>query len=100
MIFEAENAGKNSVPAGDAPKKRAIDLSFAESGGLAPYKDGRITCRKGNEIYYTLATTDGDGDYIGYAKKRLERAAEAGVREIREDVFRNRRDYCACVQYT
>ena len=21
MIFEAENAGKNSVPAGDAPKK-------------------------------------------------------------------------------
>ena len=42
MIFEAENAEKNSVPAGDAPEKRAIDLSFAESGGLAPYKDGRI----------------------------------------------------------
>lgn len=55
-------------------QKRAIDLSFAESGGLAPYKDGRIICRKGNEIYYTLATTDDDGDYIGYAKKRLERA--------------------------
>ena len=57
------------------------------------YGFGIVTCRKGNEIYYTLATTDDDGDYIGYAKKRLERAAEAGYEKLHAEHTESWRAY-------
>lgn len=42
------------------------------------YAFGIVTLEKGDEIYYTLATTDDDCDYVGYAKAMLDSAAQKG----------------------
>ena len=69
----------------DYPKaKFYIDGGFKwyEQNTHTDYSFGITAYSTGNEIYYALTTTDDDKDYIGYAKKLLERAAAKGFDKL------------------
>ena len=77
-----DNAGEMSL---DYPKAKFFEkdgFKWYEQNTHTDYSFGIATYRAKNEIYYTLATTDDDKDYIGYAKKLLLQAAEKGYEKL------------------
>lgn len=53
-----------------------------EQNTLTDYSFGIVTLKVGNELYYTLATTDDDKDYVAYGKKVLCDASKIGFNEL------------------
>lgn len=59
------------------------------------YSFGIVAYRTGSEIYYTLATTDDEKDYIAYAKNLLLKAAEKGYDKLLDEHKRSWKKYWA-----
>lgn len=57
-------------------------FKWYEQNTHTDYSFGIATYRVKNEIYYTLATTDDDKNYIDYAKNLLLKAAEKGFDKL------------------
>ncbi len=77
-----DNAGEMSL---DYPKAKFFEkdgFKWYEQNTRTDYSFGIVTYKTGDEIYYTLATTDDDKDYIGYAEKILIKAAEKGFDKL------------------
>ena len=73
-----------------------------QDGGYARYEQdthteysfGIVIKKVGDEVYYTLATTDDDKDYVGYAEKALSAAAEIGFDGLYKEHARSWKKYC------
>jgi len=63
----------------EATIKSENGFLWYEQSTHTDYAFGIVTLRKENKIYYTLATTDDDKDYISFAKKLLSDAADKGA---------------------
>lgn len=77
-----DNAGKMSL---DYPKAELLEkdgFKWYEQNTHTDYSFGIVTYKTGDEIYYTLATTDDDKNYIEYAKNLLTEAAEKGFDKL------------------
>ena len=77
-----DNAGEMSL---GYPKAKIFEkdgFKWYEQNTHTDYSFGIVTYKTGDEIYYTLATTDDDKDYIGYAKSLLLQAAEKGYEKL------------------
>ena len=69
----------------DYPKAKFYSdggFKWYEQNTHTDYSFGITAYSTGNEIYYALTTTDDDKDYIGYAKRLLERAAAKGFDKL------------------
>ena len=60
-------------------------FKWYEQNTHTDYSFGITAYSTGNEIYYALTTTDDDKDYIGYAKKLLEKAAAKGFDKLYDE---------------
>ena len=58
------------------------DFKWYEQNTHTDYSFGIVTKNVGDEIYYTLATTDDDKDYVSFAKNALDAAAEIGFDKL------------------
>lgn len=73
-----DNAGKMSL---GYPKVRFFEndgFKWYEQNTHTDYSFGIVTYKTGDEIYYTLVTTDDDKNYINCAKNLLVKASEKG----------------------
>lgn len=98
-------AEENGICDGDSLSSRAIfgyppaeqkaqdGFQWYEQKTHTDYAFGIVTLRTGNEIYYTLSTTDDAPDYIVNAKKHLMSAAETGYDKLRAAHIRSWRSY-------
>ena len=77
-----DNADKMSLGYPKAKFFEKDGFKWYEQNTHTDYSFGIVTYRAGDEIYYTLATTDDDKDYIGYAEKILTNAAEKGFDKL------------------
>ena len=77
-----DNADKMSLGYPKAKFFEKDGFKWYEQNTHTDYSFGIVTYRAGDEIYYTLATTDDDKDYIGYAEKILTNAAEKGFAKL------------------
>ena len=86
---------KNASGIGNPEEERSFGYPPAEikaDGAYAWYEQkthtkycyGIVTYRKGNVIYYTLASSNDDENYVQGAKNRLKRAAETGFEKLHE----------------
>lgn len=86
---------KNASGIGNPEEERSFGYPPAEikaDGAYGWYEQkthteycyGIVTYRKGNVIYYTLASSNDDENYVQDAKNRLKRAAETGFEKLHE----------------
>lgn len=86
---------KNASGIGNPEEERSFGYPPAEikaDGAYGWYEQkthteycyGIVTYRKGNVIYYTLASSNDDENYVQAAKNRLKRAAESGFEKLHE----------------
>ena len=80
-----DNAGKMSL---GYPKARFFEndgFKWYEQNTRTDYSFGIVTYKTGDEIYYTLVTTDDDKNYINCAKNLLLKASEKGYGKILDE---------------
>ena len=80
-----DNAGKMSL---GYPKARFFEndgFKWYEQNTRTDYSFGIVTYKTGDEIYYTLVTTDDDENYINCAKNLLLKASEKGYGKILDE---------------
>lgn len=65
-----------------AELKTSGDFKWYEQNTHTDYSFGIVTKNVGDEIYYTLATTDDDKDYVSFAKNSLNATAEIGFDKL------------------
>lgn len=68
----------------EAVEKSRDGFTWYEQNTHTDYAFGIVIKRTGKEIYYTLATTDDDKDYVSFAKNELNSAAEIGFDRLLE----------------
>ena len=90
-----DNADKMSLGYPKAKFFEKDGFKWYEQNTHTDYSFGIVTYRAGDEIYYTLATTDDDKDYIGYAEKILTNAAEKGFDKLFDEHKKSRKKYRA-----
>lgn len=90
-----DNADKMSLGYPKAKFFEKDGFKWYEQNTHTDYSFGIVTYRAGDEIYYTLATTDDDKDYIGYAEKILTNAAEKGFDKLFDEHKKSRKKYWA-----
>lgn len=90
-----DNADKMSLGYPKAKFFEKDGFKWYEQYTHTDYSFGIVTYRAGDEIYYTLATTDDDKDYIGYAEKILTNAAEKGFDKLFDEHKKSRKKYRA-----
>ena len=90
-----DNADKMSLGYPKAKFFEKDGFKWYEQNTHTDYSFGIVTYRAGDEIYYTLATTDDDKDYIGYAEKILTNAAEKGFDKLFDEHKMSRKKYRA-----
>lgn len=90
-----DNADKMSLGYPKAKFFEKDGFKWYEQNTHTDYSFGIVTYRAGDEIYYTLATTDDDKDYIGYAEKILTNAAEKGFDKLFDEHKKSRKKYLA-----
>lgn len=90
-----DNADKMSLGYPKAKFFEKDGFMWYEQNTHTDYSFGIVTYRAGDEIYYTLATTDDDKDYIGYAEKILTNAAEKGFDKLFDEHKKSRKKYRA-----
>lgn len=90
-----DNADKMSLGYPKAKFFEKDGFKWYEQNTHTDYSFGIVTYRAGDEIYYTLATTDDDKDYIGYAEKILTNAAEKGFDKLFDEHKKARKKYRA-----
>ena len=90
-----DNADKMSLGYPKAKFFEKDGFKWYEQNTHTDYSFGIVTYRAGDEIYYTLATTDDDKDYIGYAEKILTNAAEKGFDKHFDEHKKSRKKYLA-----
>ena len=90
-----DNADKMSLGYPKAKFFEKDGFKWYEQNTHTDYSFGIVTYRAGDEIYYTLATTDDDKDYIGYAEKILTNAAEKGFDKLFDEHKKSREKYRA-----
>ena len=95
---------KNASGIGDPNEERSLGYPPAQIKSDGAYKwyeqkthtnyaFGVVTYRKGREIYYTLATTDDNENYIDFAKSCLNIASDAGIEKLHAAHKRHWREY-------
>lgn len=95
---------KNASGVGDPNEERSLGYPPAQIKSDGAYKwyeqkthtnyaFGIVTYRKESEIYYTLATTDDNENYIDFAKSRLNIASDAGIEKLHAAHKRHWREY-------
>ncbi len=90
-----DNADKMSLGYPKAKFFEKDGFKWYEQNTHTDYSFGIVTYRAGDEIYYTLATTDDDKDYIGYAEKILTNAADKGFDKLFDEHKKSRKKYRA-----
>lgn len=90
-----DNADKMSLGYPKAKFFEKDGFKWYEQNTHTDYSFGIVTYKTGDEIYYTLATTDDDKDYIGYAEKILTNAAEKGFDKLFDEHKKSRKKYRA-----
>lgn len=90
-----DNADKMSLGYPKAKFFEKDGFKWYEQNTHTDYSFGIVTYRAGDEIYYTLATTDDAKDYIGYAEKILTNAAEKGFDRLFDEHKKSRKKYRA-----
>lgn len=90
-----DNADKMSLGYPKAKFFEKDGFKWYEQNTHTDYSFGIVTYRAGDEIYYTLATTDDEKDYIGYAEKILTNAAEKGFDKLFDEHKKSRKKYRA-----
>lgn len=90
-----DNADKMSLGYPKAKFFEKDGFKWYEQNTHTDYSFGIVTYRAGDEIYYTLATTDDDKDYIGYAEKILTNAAEKGFDKLFDEHKKSRKKFWA-----
>ena len=89
--LSGEPEGKSAI--GDGADKMSLGYPAAvfkndgkffwyEQNTFTDYSFGIVILRSGDELYYTLSTTDDAADYVGFAKSKLEKAAELGFENL------------------
>lgn len=78
----ADNAEKMSLGYPEAKFYDDGDFKWYEQKTHTAYAFGIVTLRAGNELLYTLSTTDDAEDYISFAKEELKKAAEIGFDKL------------------
>jgi len=79
----------------NAEIKKNGSYKWYEQRTHTDYSFGTVTKKVDNVIYYTLATTDDDADYISVAKQALSAAARIGFEELFSEHISSWRKYWA-----
>lgn len=80
-----DNAGKMSLGYPEARFFENDGFKWYEQNTRTDYSFGIVTYKTGDEIYYTLVTTDDDKNYINCAKNLLLKASEKGYGKILDE---------------
>ena len=80
-----DNAGKMSLGYPEARFFENDGFKWYEQNTHTDYSFGIVTYKTGDEIYYTLVTTDDDKNYINCAKNLLLKASEKGYGKILDE---------------
>lgn len=80
-----DNAGKMSLGYPEARFFENDGFKWYEQNTCTDYSFGIVTYKTGDEIYYTLVTTDDDKNYINCAKNLLVKASEKGYGKILDE---------------
>ena len=90
-----DNADKMSLGYPKAKFFEKDGFKWYEQNTHADYSFGIVTYRTESKIYYTLATTDDEKDYIAYAKHLLLKAAEKGYDKLLDEHKKSWKKYWA-----
>ena len=80
-----DNADKMSLGYPEARFSENDGFKWYEQNTRTDYSFGIVTYKTGDEIYYTLVTTDDDKNYINYAKNLLLKASEKGYGKLLDE---------------
>ena len=80
-----DNADKMSLGYPEARFFENDGFKWYEQNTRTDYSFGIVTYKTGDEIYYTLVTTDDDKNYINYAKNLLLKASEKGYGKLLDE---------------
>ena len=80
-----DNADKMSLGYPEARFFENDGFKWYEQNTRTDYSFGIATYKTGDEIYYTLVTTDDDKNYINYAKNLLLKASEKGYGKLLDE---------------
>ena len=80
-----DNAGKMSLGYPEARFFENDGFKWYEQNTRTDYSFGIVTYKTGDEIYYTLVTTDDDKNYINCAKNLLLKSSEKGYGKILDE---------------
>ena len=80
-----DNADKMSLGYPEALFFENDGFKWYEQNTRTDYSFGIVTYITGDEIYYTLVTTDDDKNYINYAKNLLLKASEKGYGKLLDE---------------
>ena len=90
-----DNAENMSLGYPQAKNVENGGFKWYEQNTHTDYSFGIVTYRASDEIYYTLAATDDDKDYINYAKNLLLKAAEKGFDKLFDEHKKSWKKYWA-----
>lgn len=90
-----DNADKMSLGYPEARFFENDGFKWYEQNTRTDYSFGIVTYKTGDEIYYTLVTTDDDKNYIKYAKNLLLKASEKGYGKLLDEHKKMWRKYWA-----
>ena len=89
------NADKMSLGYPEARFFENDGFKWYEQNTRTDYSFGIATYKTGDEIYYTLVTTDDDKNYINYAKNLLLKASEKGYGKLLDEHKKTWRKFLA-----
>ena len=90
-----DNADKMSLGYPEARFFENDGFKWYEQNTRTDYSFGIVTYKTGDEIYYTLVTTDDDKNYINYAKNLLLKASGKGYGKLLDEHKKKWRKYWA-----